>query len=91
MRKRNTISGLLVHPFLDLGLIPGRTVEREFDAEHQRQHHNENSCDDEQQDLADLTQAHLHQYDVVLVDGVERFGLQTYGLSGDQFKLAEGR
>src|SRR5882724_176311 len=91
MRKRDAVADPVVNPILDLGLILRRAVEGELDRQHQQYNDSENSCAAIEQDLDDLAQRHLHQDDVVLVDGVQSFGLQAYRFAGHQLQFAESR
>ncbi len=87
VRERDVIADSVMDPILDLGLVVRHAVERQLDGQQQHDHETQCSCAAIEQDLAEFAQRHLHQNDVVLVDGIKSFGLQANGLAGCQFQF----
>ena len=58
VREADVVTGLRMHPFLDLGLVLRRARQRELDRQHGEQHQNHQSCETVQQDFSDLRGAY---------------------------------
>ena len=89
MGEADIKAGLPVHPILDLGLVRRHPVERELQSEHQHQQQRQKAGQAVEQEFSELTQTHLHQHNIVLIDRIQGFRLQFDGPAGQGLELGQ--